>query len=49
MNDPFSYQPHALCIAAAGELQLSLPEIMSRYPEERGKMFGVLVGRRGDA
>ena len=48
MNDPFSYQPHALCIAAAGELQRSLPEIMSRYPEERGKMFGVLVVRRGD-
>ena len=49
MNDPFSYQPHALCIAAAGELQRSLPEIMSRYPEERGKMFGVLVVAPADA
>lgn len=48
MNDPFCYQPHELCVQAAAELQRSLPAIMDSFPEERGKMFGILVVRRDD-
>ncbi len=49
MNNPFSYTPHALCIEAATQLQATLPEIMARYPGEKGKMFGVLVVKQGNS
>ena len=43
MNDPFSYSPHPLCRIAATALQQTLPALMAAHPDERGKMFGVLV------
>lgn len=49
MNNPFCYTPHALCVEVATQLQATLPGIMARYPGERGKMFGVLVVKRGDS
>jgi len=49
---PFSYEPHPLCVAAAGEVRSYLAT-QTRWTEElsRGKMMGVLVveneGQRG--
>ncbi len=44
MNNPLSYEPHPLCIAAGQELQAYL-EKRGDWREEidRGKMFGVLI------
>lgn len=44
MNNPFDYEPHPLCIRAAGEVCA----ILAQHPEwsdevAEGKMFGVLV------
>ncbi len=44
MNDPFCYEPHPLCLAAADEVR----HYLSQHPEweeeiQAGKMFGVLV------
>lgn len=47
MNNPFGYQPHPLCQEAARLLQQQLPALMTHYPDEGGKMFGVLVVRHG--
>ena len=47
-NNPFHYQPHALTLAAAAELQRYLSNQTAWQEElDRGKMFGVLVVRRG--
>ena len=45
-TNPFDYQPHPLCILAAGEVQRYLTE-QAEWKEEldKGKMFGVLVVR----
>ena len=45
-TNPFDYQPHPLCILAAGEVQRYLAE-QAEWKEEldKGKMFGVLVVR----
>ncbi len=45
---PFCYEPHSLCILAADELKAYL-RTRPEWSEElsRGKMFGVLVVRRG--
>ena len=44
MNNPFSYEPHPLCIEACRELQDELSQ-RNDWREEinRGKMFGVLI------
>lgn len=49
---PFCYEPHALCIAAAGETQKHIAAMGDlRREADNGKMFGVLVvehnGRTG--
>ena len=49
INNPFCYTPHALCIEAATQLQKALPGIMASYPGEKGKMFGVLVVKKGNS
>ena len=46
LNNPFSYEPHALTLMAAGQLREYLytkPELAEEIAE--GKMFGVLVCR----
>ena len=45
MGSPFSDHPHPLCCQAATLLQQELPVLMRAHPQERGKMFGVLVVR----
>ena len=48
-NNPFYYSPHALCIAAAGEVRAMLSRDSALAADAaRGKMFGVLVVRDGD-
>ena len=44
MNNPFSYEPHPLCIEACRDLQAELSQ-RNDWREEinRGKMFGVLI------
>ena len=43
-NDPFDYEPHPLCLAAARELQRYVAgDAVLRADADRGKMFGVLV------
>lgn len=44
MNNPLSYEPHPLCVAACEELQQYL-QAKAEWREEidRGKMFGVLI------
>ena len=48
-NNPFYYSPHALCVAAAGEVRdmLSRDSVLLA-DATRGKMFGVLVVRDSD-
>lgn len=41
LNDLFSYEPHALCLAARDEAMSSINELI--LDEKEGKMFGVLV------
>lgn len=44
MNNPFSYEPHPLCIEACRELQDELSQRNDWREEiDRGKMFGVLI------
>ena len=44
MNNPFSYEPHPLCIEACKELQAELSQRNDWREEiDRGKMFGVLI------
>ena len=44
MNNPFSYEPHPLCIEACRELQAELSQRNDWREEiDRGKMFGVLI------
>ena len=44
LNNPFDYEPHALCIQAAEEMKAHFPDNEEWKAEvERGKMFGVLV------
>ena len=44
MNNPFSYEPHPLCIEACRELQAELLQRNDWQEEiDRGKMFGVLI------
>lgn len=44
MNNPFSYEPHPLCIEACRELQNELSQRNDWREEiDRGKMFGVLI------
>ena len=46
-NNPFLYEPHPLCIAAADEVMRyipSQPELLA--DAQRGKMFGVLIVER---
>ena len=44
MNNPFSYEPHPLCIEACRELQEELSQRNDWREEiDRGKMFGVLI------
>ena len=48
-NNPFYYQPHALCVVAAGEVRSLLTQSKAVTDDAvRGKMFGVLVVRDGD-
>ena len=48
-NNPFYYSPHALCIAAAGEVRAMLAcDSALAADAARGKMFGVLVVRDGE-
>ena len=49
MNNPFSYEPHPLCIEACRELQAELSQ-RNDWREEinRGKMFGVLIVEAGN-
>ena len=48
-NNPFYYQPHALCVVAAGEVRSVLTQRTAVTDDAaRGKMFGVLVVRDGD-
>ena len=52
-TNPFNYEPHPLCLAAAAEVQARIAaDDLLRADADRGKMFGVLVaetadGRRG--
>ena len=52
-TNPFNYEPHPLCLAAAAEVQGRIAaDDKLRADADRGKMFGVLVaetadGRRG--
>ena len=44
MNNPFSYEPHPLCIEACKELQAELSQRNDWREEiDHGKMFGVLI------
>ena len=48
-NNPFYYQPHALCVVAASEVRSLLTQSKAVTDDAaRGKMFGVLVVRDGD-
>ena len=48
-TDPFCYEPHPLCLAAAKELQDYIAGDGSlRAEADKGKMFGVLVIETGD-
>ncbi len=41
---PFRYEPHPLCVRAAGEVRRHLASLSARGTElDKGKMFGVLV------
>ena len=43
-NNPFDYEPHPLCMAAADEVMLYVADDETlRADAERGKMFGVLI------
>ncbi len=45
---PFEYEPHPLCIAAAGEVQRHIADSeVLRADADNGKMFGVLVVKAG--
>ena len=46
MNDLFSYEPHALCLAARDEAMPHINELI--LDEKEGKMFGVLVVETSD-
>ena len=46
MNDLFSYEPHALCLAARDEVMPYINELI--LDEKEGKMFGVLVVKTSD-
>lgn len=49
MNNPFSYEPHPLCIEACRELQDELSQRNDWREEiDRGKMFGVLIVEAGN-
>ena len=49
MNNPFSYEPHPLCIEACKELQAELSQRNDWQEEiDRGKMFGVLIVEAGN-
>ena len=42
LNNPFDYEPHPLC-------QLAFSDMLSHVPShDEGKMYGVLVVRKGD-
>ena len=41
LNDLFSYEPHALCLAARDEAMPYINELI--LDEKEGKMFGVLI------
>lgn len=48
-TDPFCYEPHPLCLAAADEVQrYIMSDSVLRADADRGKMFGVLVVRTSD-
>lgn len=48
-TDPFCYEPHPLCLAAAAEVQrYIMSDGALRADAGRGKMFGVLVVRTAD-
>ena len=48
-TDPFCYEPHPLCLAAAKELQDYIAgDSRLRADADRGKMFGVLVVETAD-
>ena len=48
LNNPFHYEPHPLTLAAASQLQDYLQRQTQWHEElEKGKMFGVLVVRKG--
>lgn len=46
MNDLFSYEPHALCLAARDEALPYINELI--LDEKEGKMFGVLIVESAD-
>ena len=46
MNDLFSYEPHALCLAARDEAMAAINELI--LDEKEGKMFGVLLVESAD-
>ena len=49
MNNPFSYEPHPLCIEACRELQAELSQRNDWREEiDHGKMFGVLIVEAGN-
>lgn len=49
MNNPFSYEPHPLCIEACRELQDELSQRNDWREEiDRGKMFGILIVEDGN-
>ena len=47
MNNPFYYEPDALCRTAANEVQCRIAEATPDFKAEvdQGKMFGVLIVR----
>ena len=49
MNNPFSYEPHPLCIEACKELQAELSQRNDWREEiDHGKMFGILIVEDGN-
>ncbi|MBR5655733.1 MAG: RluA family pseudouridine synthase [Prevotella sp.] len=41
LNNPFSYKPHPLCLAAVADMKPLIEALP--LPEDEGKMFGVLI------
>ena len=48
LNDPFCYEPHPLCVEAAGRVRAYLAENPLGEEVSEGKMMGVLVCRSAD-